>query len=109
METAVAAYQALVFRTNESEDGTICQACGLDVGQRYGPIGKGYIEAHHLQPISTLQEGIAVTYNVSSDFAVLCANYHRTIHRTDDPGDVASFVNLSAIPTNALDAHQISR
>jgi 5-methylcytosine-specific restriction protein A len=74
--------------------GTTCQACGLDFAFRYGEIGKGYIEAHHLKPISTLEEGAAVKYEVAKDFAVLCANCHRMIHRTADPSDLTSFIAL---------------
>ena len=71
--------------------GTICQACDLDFAQRYGEIGKGFIEAHHLKPISTLEEGVAVRYDVADDFAVLCPNCHRMIHRSDDPSDLNAF------------------
>lgn len=71
--------------------GTVCQGCNLDFKLRYGEIGAGFIEAHHLKPISSLEEGVAVTYDVESDFAVLCANCHRMIHRTDDPSDLDGF------------------
>ena len=70
---------------------SICQAYDLDFPSRSGKIGKGYIEAHHLKLISTLEEGVVVTFNVKDDFAVLCANCHRVIHRTDDPSDLDSF------------------
>src|SRR5262249_16576216 len=30
--------------------GTRCQACDLDFSERYGEIGEGFIEAHHLRP-----------------------------------------------------------
>ena len=71
--------------------GIICQACDLDFEKRYGVIGKGFIEAHHLKAISTLEEGVAVTYDVKEDFAVLCANCHRMIHRSDDPSNLNKF------------------
>ncbi len=71
--------------------GTVCQACDLDFEKRYGAIGKGFIEAHHLKAISTLEEGVAVTYDVAADFAVLCANCHRMIHRSDDPSNLSLF------------------
>jgi 5-methylcytosine-specific restriction protein A len=71
--------------------GTSCQACSLKFSERYGEIGEGFIEAHHLKPISSLEEGKPVKYDVASDFAVLCANCHRMIHRTADPSDLASF------------------
>ena len=73
--------------------GIRCQACDLDFAERYGAIGKGFIEAHHLRPIATLEEGVAVTYDIAADFAVLCSNCHRMIHRSADPSDVASFRN----------------
>jgi 5-methylcytosine-specific restriction protein A len=71
--------------------GLRCQACDLDFEERYGKIGKGFIEAHHLKPISTLEEGVAVTYDVAADFAVLCANCHRMIHRSADPSNLILF------------------
>jgi len=71
--------------------GLICQACDLDFEARYGAIGKGFIEAHHLKAISTLEEGVAVHYDIAADFAVLCANCHRMIHRSADPSDMTAF------------------
>ena len=41
-----------------------------------------------------LEEGVPVKYNVASDFAVLCANCHRMIHRTSDPSDLEGFRKL---------------
>jgi 5-methylcytosine-specific restriction protein A len=71
--------------------GPVCHACDFDFGKRYGTIGKGFIEAHHLKPISTLEEGVAVHYDVAEDFAVLCSNCHRMIHRSADPSDLVAF------------------
>jgi 5-methylcytosine-specific restriction protein A len=71
--------------------GTTCQACELNFGTRYGEIGEGFIEAHHLRPIGTLEEGVPIKYDVAAEFAVLCANCHRMIHRTKDPSDLESF------------------
>jgi len=71
--------------------GTRCQACDLDFGERYGKIGQGFIEAHHLRPIATLEEGVPVKYDVAADFAVLCSNCHRMIHRFSDPSDILPF------------------
>ena len=71
--------------------GTSCQACALDFGERYGDLGKGFIEAHHLRPIATLEEGATVKYDIAADFAVLCSNCHRMVHRTSDPSDLVTF------------------
>ena len=71
--------------------GTRCQACQLDFGERYGYLGNGFIEAHHLRPIATLEEGVPVKYDVAADFAVLCSNCHRMIYRSPDPSDLVAF------------------
>jgi 5-methylcytosine-specific restriction enzyme A len=71
--------------------GIVCQACNLDFARRYGSIGEGFIEAHHLKAISTLEEGVAVHYDIAEDFAVLCSNCHRMIHRSLDPSNLAAF------------------
>jgi 5-methylcytosine-specific restriction protein A len=66
----------------------------LSFPERYGEIGDGFIEAHHLKPISTLEEGISVDYDVATDFAVLCSNCHRMIHRAADPSNLQAFKAL---------------
>jgi 5-methylcytosine-specific restriction protein A len=68
-----------------------CQACDLKFKERYGVIGKGFIEAHHLRPIASLKEQMAASYDVATDFVVLCANCHRMVHRTADPSDLGTF------------------
>ena len=74
--------------------GTTCQACGFNFAQRYGELGAGFIEAHHLKPLHQLAEGVSVEYNLETDFAVLCANCHRMIHRMADVGDIEAFKAL---------------
>lgn len=37
------------------------------------------------------EEGVAVTYDVAADFAVLCANCHRMIHCSDNPSNLSLF------------------
>jgi 5-methylcytosine-specific restriction enzyme A len=50
-----------------------------------------FIEAHHLRSIATLEEEVAVNYDVAADSAALCANCHRMIHRGDDPSNSRLF------------------
>jgi 5-methylcytosine-specific restriction protein A len=73
--------------------GYTCQACGLSFETFYGPIGKNYIEAHHLTPLHRLK-GQRVTLNPSKDFAVLCSNCHRMIHRSGLVDQVDKFKTL---------------
>ena len=70
--------------------GCNCQICGLNFEERYGEIGRSYIEAHHLEPISELK-GKRVKRNPGVDFAVLCSNCHRMIHKSAYVGDIKTF------------------
>lgn len=76
--------------------GSRCQACRTSFGEIYGSLGEGYIEAHHLRPLSALEEGEVTTYDVVTDFAVLCANCHRMIHRLEDVSDLAKLKAILA-------------
>jgi predicted HNH restriction endonuclease len=62
--------------------GTKCMVCGFDFEQRYGERGSGYIEVHHLNPISSFTEETKV--NPKTEMAVVCSNCHRMIHRKKD-------------------------
>ncbi|MGB8476364.1 MAG: DUF3578 domain-containing protein [Candidatus Acidiferrum sp.] len=70
--------------------GFACEVCGVNFQKRYGSIGEGYIEAHHLKPLSSLN-GAKVAMNPEADFAVLCANCHRMVHRSGLVNDIARF------------------
>lgn len=70
--------------------GCSCQVCGANFGQRYGDIGKDYIEAHHLVPVAALG-GKKIALDPAKDFAVLCANCHRMVHRSAHVGDMEKF------------------
>jgi 5-methylcytosine-specific restriction protein A len=70
--------------------GYICQACGFDFEREYGEIGHEFIEAHHLTPLRNLK-GQKVTLDPKTDFAVLCANCHRMIHKSAFVDNVEAF------------------
>jgi 5-methylcytosine-specific restriction protein A len=55
-----------------------CEVCGFDFAAVYGVRGEDYIECHHKVPLSASG---ATTTRVA-DFALLCSNCHRMIHRT---------------------------
>ncbi len=67
--------------------GYVCEACGFDFVKVYGDLGKDFIEAHHLTPISTIDIG-KFKVNLDSDFVVLCSNCHSMIHKLLDPSDI---------------------
>lgn len=75
--------------------GCKCQACGFDFEKEYGPIGAGYIEAHHMTPLSELPADRPATLDAKNDFAVLCANCHRMIHRAGAPRTLDEFRQIT--------------
>ena len=63
-----------------------CQACNLKFDKIYGDYSdkKDYIEAHHLIPKSEILRKMKPGDELrrdESDFAILCANCHRMIHK----------------------------
>ncbi len=79
--------------------GYVCQVCGFDFEAVYGPIGHRYTEAHHLTPLSELPEDTPVALDPREDFAVLCANCHRMMHRKDGPKNLADIRALARVRT----------
>ena len=76
-----------VSKEVKKRKGHICEACNMSFENQYGQLGKDYIEAHHLTPISSINlETFEIDY--INDFAVLCSNCHRMIHRLEDPSDL---------------------
>ena len=75
-----AAVKARRLAAQGDDGGFRCEACGFDFVVTYGAAAVGFIEAHHVIPLSTLpRAGAAVS---ASDIALLCANCHRMAHRT---------------------------
>ena len=58
----------------------VCEACGVQEGNLPEEIGVACFECHHKTPLSKLAEE-----NVTKlvDLALVCANCHRMIHRSD--------------------------
>jgi predicted HNH restriction endonuclease len=55
-----------------------CQVCDFSFEENYGDLGKGFIEAHHIFPISELTEE---TPTKIEDLAFVCSNCHRMLHK----------------------------
>jgi hypothetical protein len=58
----------------------VCEVpkCGFDFEQRFGKLGKGYAQVHHLEPLGKSPREGKVTK--LSDLAIVCANCHVMIH-----------------------------
>jgi hypothetical protein len=64
----------------------ICEACDFEFAEFYGELGKGYGEVHHRRPIKEGERHTSL-----NDLAILCANCHRMIHRTEPMETVEEF------------------
>ncbi|HEY5721504.1 MAG TPA: DUF3578 domain-containing protein [Allosphingosinicella sp.] len=72
----------------KKRQGTKCKGCDRNLADVYGEVAQGLIDAHHLTPLASLADGEQVKFDPVKDFAVLCPNCHRVIHRMDDPSDL---------------------
>lgn len=55
-----------------------CEVCGFDFEKTYGELGKKFIEAHHLKPVSQMTENEKTSID---DIVMVCSNCHSMIHR----------------------------
>ena len=63
------------FKSNGRLD---CEVCGFDFYLKYGELGKGFIECHHIKPLSELEPNSETKL---SDLALVCANCHRMLQK----------------------------
>jgi len=68
-----------------------CEVCGFDFPEKYGDLGYGFCEAHHVKPLSDSNREIETKLE---DLAILCSNCHRMIHRTKPMMSVDEFKKL---------------
>jgi 5-methylcytosine-specific restriction protein A len=60
-----------------------CSVCGTTLVDRYGPIAKGYMQVHHLVPLSSTRTERKIDPGV--DLVPVCPNCHAMLHRTSPP------------------------
>lgn len=59
--------------------GCICNICEMDFEKMYGEIGREFIHAHHIRPISEINSEYIVNYK--EDLIPVCSNYHAMLDR----------------------------
>lgn len=74
--------------------GTTCTVCGIDMSRVYGELGRGFIEVHHVNPVSTLEAG--QPFDPAKDLVPVCPNCHAMLHRRDPPLSVQALSELVA-------------
>lgn len=62
----------------EHNNKLFCEACGFDFTEKYGDLGIGFIEAHHIKPVSEMNQNEKTKIE---DIVMLCSNCHSMIHR----------------------------
>lgn len=55
-----------------------CELCGFDFEKVYGELGRGFIEGHHINPVSQMKDGDVTKVE---DIKMLCSNCHKMVHR----------------------------
>ena len=58
--------------------GAKCAVCGFDFGNTYGDLAKGFIQVHHLIPLSDINAEYKI--DPIKDLVPLCSNCHSVIH-----------------------------
>ena len=66
-------------RFRRKHGGLFCEVCGFDFQLKYGSLGKGFIEAHHVTPLAAGPRNTGL-----DDLMMLCPNCHRMVHRQMD-------------------------
>jgi 5-methylcytosine-specific restriction protein A len=55
-----------------------CEVCNFDFYEKYGELGKAFIECHHIKPLSSYESKQKTRLE---DLAIVCSNCHRMLHR----------------------------
>lgn len=66
-----------------SVHGAQCKVCGLDFGERYGEIGRGFIHVHHVVPVSEMNPDYRI--DPVNELVPVCPNCHSMLHRQSPP------------------------
>jgi putative restriction endonuclease len=65
-------------RFKEQHGSLFCEVCNFKFVDKYGELGLDFIEAHHIKPVSTLEENERTRVE---DLVMVCSNCHKMLHR----------------------------
>ena len=74
-----------------------CEVCDFDFYEKYGDLGKGFIECHHIKQLSTY---ISNQKTLVEDLALVCSNCHRMLHRNIEDMSIKNLKNTIKIAGN---------
>lgn len=86
-----------------SENGRIaCKSCKFEFASAYPSLGDGYIQIHHIKPVSYMRGEELDMTNALANVCPLCANCHQMVHRRKpflSIPDLQSYLRVSYIYT----------
>jgi hypothetical protein len=86
-------------RQRKERAGYRCEACNLKFDENYLGLGKAFLEAHHLRPLSFDQSERLTTID---DLIAICSNCHQMIHeRIRQLGSVVSLADFKKLIVKA--------
>lgn len=68
-----------------------CEVCEFVFGEKYGPLGQGVIDCHHIVPLAQLKPKQTTKL---SDLSLVCPNCHRMLHRGKDAPTLQTLRNI---------------
>lgn len=74
--------------------GYSCYACGFNFLERYGQLGKDYIEVHHTTPVSEMGDNYEI--DIDRDLVPVCSNCHSMLHRKKPPYTIKELKDIIA-------------
>ncbi|MFB2933867.1 HNH endonuclease [Aerosakkonemataceae cyanobacterium BLCC-F154] len=72
--------------------GLNCCICGFNFEKIYGAVGKGFMQVHHLKPLSEIKEKYEV--DPINDLRPVCPNCHAMIHRRNPPYSIEEMLTF---------------
>lgn len=82
-----------------SKNGRIsCKSCQFEFASAYPGLGDGYIQIHHLKPVSYMRGEELDMANALDNVCPLCANCHQMVHRNTPPmsiDELRSYLRVS--------------
>ncbi len=80
----------------EAKSNLYCELCGFDFGKEYGDLGAGFIEVHHVVPVSTNKE----RKTMLDDLMCVCSNCHRMLHRNANLDENLAYLRSRLNPSD---------
>lgn len=72
--------------------GLSCSVCSFNFEEKYGELGEGFIQVHHLHQISTMRKEHII--NPIDDLRPICPNCHAMIHKRKEPYTIEELAEI---------------